>query len=140
MIQPDDDLVHPHNQLLEHLQKILPGAWSSDHRSHRVRLDFGDRRLIVRLVLPGRHAVVADVTGTGVDPTSYGQCSEFSTDLPRIVTSCVQEMLYRRSVHASDVPTWAHDLVRSLAIPRKHNEARARYETLISEINASVAT
>ncbi len=136
MIQPDDDLVRPHNQLLEHLQKILPGAWSSDHRSHRVRLDFGDRRLIVRLVLPGRYAVVADVTGTGVDPTSYGPCPEFSTDLPRIVTSCVQEMLYRRPVHASDVPVWVHDQVLSLAVPRQHREARAHYETLISEINA----
>lgn len=136
MIQPDDDLVHPHNQLLEHLRKILPGAWSSDHRSHRVRLDFGDRRLIVRLVLPGRYAVVADVTGTGVDPILHERCWKFTVDLPRIVASCVRDMLYRRPVHASDVPAWAHDQVRRLAVPRKHHEARAHYEALISEIDA----
>jgi hypothetical protein len=126
----------PQNPLVDHLREILPGAWSSDHRSHRARLDLGDRRIIVREGLTSGPHMVAHETGLGVDPVSHERCWEFTVDLPRIVASCVRDMLYRRPVHASDVPVWAHDQVRGLAVPRKHHEARAHYEALISEIDA----
>jgi hypothetical protein len=120
------------SDLAEYLCGVLPGAWKSS--PDRASIVVGDRLLIVRREESG--TLMAAITWTGSDPLDCGPCPDVANDLPRIVANMVQNTIYRIPLRAADVPSWAHDRVRSsVTVPAYHREPRRRYDTFLSEIN-----
>ncbi len=120
------------SDLAEYLRGVLPGAWKSS--PDRASIAVGDRLLIVRREASG--ALMAAITWTGCEPLDCGPCSDVVNDLPRIVADMVQNTIYRIPLRAADVPSWAHDRVRSsVTVPAYHREPHKRYDALLSEIN-----